>query len=179
MVWIYTTKVYFQILLLKTLGVLSTTCSYVCWSEKLHTFKGIQQYSNSQRSIDTNKVLYYTLLFEGRQKILKIQNLLYEKQYIFFERISLLVCDCVYVIGFCRLHEDTENRNQEPSKILKKGHNPQPQLPWRIVHEEIKMWGEHFAKLVTNLFLVIASHHLSSFFYHLGGWMRCRNIFYI
>ena len=101
MVWIYTTKVYFQSLLLKTLGVLSTTCSYVCWSEKLHTFKGIQQYSNSQRSIDTNKVLYYTLLFEGRQKILKIQNLLYEKQYIFFERISLLVCDCVCMwLGF-------------------------------------------------------------------------------
>lgn len=65
--------------------------------------------------------------------------MLYEKQYILFERVSLLVCDCVYVIGFCRLHGDTENRNQEPSKILKKGHNPQPQLLWRIVHEEIKM----------------------------------------
>ena len=81
----------------------------------------------------------YYVIVRRKTKKLKIQNLLYENQYILFERISLLVCDCVYGIGFCRLHEDTENRNQEPSKILKKGHNPQAQLPWRIVHEEIKM----------------------------------------
>ena len=57
-----------------------------------------------------------------------------------------------------------ENSRDENVRTLVKEKHTNPHKNFvDVYYGEIKMVGEYFAKVVTNLFLVIASHHLSIF----------------